>query len=328
MNNRYFLALAAGLLLVACILPVSADTDTAGVEQGWFVIHCNVYGAKVYIDDKYVGTIQQGPLSIQVATNVSYKTIRVQKIGYSTFTDAIASVPEKGESVDLYATLNAVAEANQTTSSTDKDVGWYVVHCNIDGATVLFDGTNRGEISQGLLYIPMYSAGEPYQKFTVKKDGYTTFTDDIADVPQKGETIDLYATLNPAPSGATAATATTPATGGNIGWYRVHCNVNGSTVSFDNNPVGQIAEGTLSVRVNLSATPAKTFTVFKSGYLPYTGTIDQSPEKGGTIELYATLNTDQAGNSTVPVTRKSPIPAGTCITALVAVAGMVLASRK
>jgi hypothetical protein len=326
MNNRSYLAFVSVLFLAACILPVAADTT--GAEQGWYVIHCNVYGAKVYIDDKYVGTVQQGALNVQVATNVTYKTLRVQKIGYSTFTNKIATVPEKGESVDLYVTLAELPDATRTTS-TDGDVGWYLVHCNIDGATVLFDDTNRGTISQGVLYVPVYSSAEPYAEFTVIKDGYRTVTGNIADTPEKGETIDLYATLNPSASTAAATAATSAAPAGNTGWYRVHCNVNGSTVSFDNDPKGQIAQGTLSVQVDVSSTPVKTFTVFKSGYLPYTGTIDQYPQKGETIDLYATLSPGETGDSATPVqTQQSPIPPGICVTALIAGAGMILASRR
>jgi hypothetical protein len=326
MNNRYFLALAAVLLVAAGILPVSADTGTSGVEQGWYVIHCNVYGAKVYIDDKYVGSVPQGALSVQVATNVSYKTIRVQKNGYSTFTDAITTVPDKGESVDLYVTLAELPDVT-ATSTVGSDVGWYVVHCNIDGATVVFDSVERGMISQGVLYIPVYSAGTPYQRFSVKKDGYSTFTGYLANTPGKGETIDLYATLNPATGAATAAATAIPSAGANIGFYRVHCNVNGSTVSFDNDPVGQVAQGTLIVRANLSATPYRTFTVYKAGYLPYTGTVDQSPVKGGTIDLYATLNSS-ADEAAAATTQKSAVPAGIVLVAVVAGAGIALAGRK
>ncbi|MDD4137779.1 MAG: hypothetical protein PHT99_07820, partial [Methanoregula sp.] len=207
------------------------------------------------------------------------------------------------------------------------DVGWYVVHCNIDGATVLFDESNRGEISQGMVYVPVYSTGTPYREYTVKKDGYTTFTATIANVPAKGETIDLYATLNPM-----ATTTAIPAMiGGDTGWYVVHCNVDGATVSFDNVDKGQIAQGILKVQVYVTGTPYKTFTVYHAGYVPYTGTIDTYPGKGETVDLIAPL-TPQPATTTLPTstpTRKSPVAAGLCGLGLViacAVASIV--SRK
>jgi hypothetical protein len=161
----------------------------------------------------------------------------------------------------------------------------------------------------------------------VKKDGYTTFSATIANVPAKGETIDLYATLNPM-----ATSTTTPAMiGGDIGWYAVHCNIDGAMVTFDNDAKGQIAQGNLTVQVYVTGTPYKTFTVYKTGYAPYTGTIDQYPAKGETIDLYATLN-PEVTTTTLPAatqTQKSPVAAGVCGLALViAGAAASIASRK
>ena len=304
MKNACLIVLILAMLISACMLPVAADDTSAGGDQGWYVIHCNVYGADVYFDDKYIGTVQMGTLSFPASTTgTPYKTIRVQKHGYSTFVDSITQVPGKGGSVDLYATLNPLPDT--TTTAIGGDVGWYVVHCNIDGATVLFDDSDRGVITQGVVYVPVYGPGTPYQEYTVKKDGYTTFTGTIANVPGKGETIDLYATLNPV-----ATTTTTPAKiGGDIGWYLVHCNIDGATVSFDNDVKGQVSQGNLTVMVYVTGTPYKTFTVYKTGYVPYTGTIDLYPGKGETIDLYATLN-PEVTNTTLPAsteTQKSPI---------------------
>jgi len=324
MENGYRIVMIL-VLLTAGIASVAADTTTDNSDQGWYVIHCNVYGSKVYLDDKYVGTVQLGTLTVPVSTTATgYSTIRVQKNGYSTFTSSIERVPSKGESVDLYATLNAVPDTTET--AVGGDVGWYVVHCNVDGATVMFDETNRGEITKGIVYVAVYSTGTPYTDFTVKKDGYTSYTSALTTIPGKGETVDLYATLNPV-----ATTSTTPATiGGNIGWYVVHCNVDGATVSFDNDAKGQITQGNLTVQVYVTGTPYKTFTVYKGGYVPYTGTIDTYPAKGESVDLYATLNA-QPGTTTVPVTttQKSHLPVWICGLSLLIACAMVSAlSRK
>jgi len=308
MKNKYLIMVILAMLISVCMLPVTADDTAAGGDRGWYVIHCNVYGSDVYFDDKYIGTVQMGTLSFPASTTgTPYKTIRVQKHGYSTFVDSITQVPGKGGSVDLYATLNPLPVTSPTVIG--GDVGWYVVHCNIDGATVLLDDSDRGVITQGVVYVPVYSTGTPYREYTVKKDGYTTFSGTIANVPGKGETIDLYATLNPM-----ATATTTPATiGGDIGRYAVHCNIDGATVSFDNDIKGQIVKGNLTVMIYVTGTPYKTFTVYKTGYVPYTGTIDQYPGKGETVGLYATLN-PEVTNTTLPVstgTQKSPVTAWT-----------------
>ena len=323
MNIVSRVGLIVTLLVLCSVFPATAETATDGGDQGWYVIHCNVYGAKVYLDDKYVGDIlggnMGGTLTVPVyTTGTAAKTLRVQKYGYSTYVNSITEVPDQGGSVNLYATLNPLPSTTQT--SVGGDVGWYIVHCNIDGATVMFDDSNRGEISQGMVYVPVYSTGTPYTKYTVKKDGYTTFTENIANVPGKGETLDLYATLNPV-----ATTATTQAIiGGDIGWYTVKSNVDGATVTFDNVAKGQIAQGSLKVPVYVTGTPYKTYTVYKAGYVPFTGTIDKYPGKAETVELTATLNA--SSEPTAPVsttTKKSPGAVWICGLALIIVCAAV-----
>jgi hypothetical protein len=291
-------------LLLVVAIPAGAMDNTTSISQGWYVIHCNVYGANIYLDDKFVGTAPEGTLTVPVpVTGMPYKIIRVQKYGYTTFTDSITKIPLNDKSVDLYATLNPISSAAPTTVG--GDMGWYVVHCNIDGATVFFDASNKGEISQGTVYVPVFSTGTPFQTLTVKKDGYTTYTANIEKVPGKGETIDLYATINALPS----THVTTPGLiGGDIGWYTIHCNVDGATVSFNNEEKGQIANGSLSVQVYVTGTPYRTFTVYKSGYVPYSGSIDQYPKKSETVDLYATLNADPATKAAPIPTTKSALP--------------------
>lgn len=327
MKTGYSIVLILCLFLVACSIPSSADSGIIGGDQGWYVIHCNVYGSNVYFDDKFVGTVQMGTLTIPAATTgTPYKTIRVQKYGYSTFVDSITSVPEKGGSVDLYATLNQLPDTTQT--SVGGDMGWYVVHCNIDGARVQFDSSDKGEISNGLVYVPVYSTGTPYKAFTVSKDGYSTYSGSLSNVPGKGETIDLYATLNPV-AATPAITTALGQTGGDVGYYIIHSNVNGADVSLDNNPKGQIYNGTLIVQVYVTGTPYKTFTVYKSGYAPFTGTISQYPKNGETIDLNAQLTPSASGTAPSPTstTRQSPLSVGVSGLAFI-IAGICMGFSK
>jgi hypothetical protein len=175
------------------------------------------------------------------------------------------------------------------------DQAWYAVHCNVDGASVFFDGEYKGEIQGGVLNVPVYTTGTPYKTYTVEKEGYSTFSDSVSGVPGKGATLYLYATLNP------VQPTQPPLIGGDIGWFTVHCNVDGASVSFDNTPQGVITNGILTVQVYTTGTPYKTFTVTMPGYQPYTGTIDRYPGKGETVDLYATLNQEPT-----PAPTKSP----------------------
>lgn len=311
MKHSCLLLVILGMAAVTCFPLVSAAE--IGGDQGWYVIHCNVYGANVYLDDKFVGTVPQGALTVPVPiTGTPYKMLRVQKSGYATYASSITEVPVKGGSVDLYATLNELPAT--TPAIIGQDMGWYIVHGNVDGATVFFDESNKGEIYQGIVYVPVYTTATPYKSFTVKKDGYTIFEGTISRVPLKGESIDLYATINP----VATVTATPAGVGGDIGWYNVHSNVDGATVKFDNDVKGKIAKGILSVQVFVTGTPYRAFTVYKSGYVPYTGTIGQYPAKGQTVDLYATLNAEAETATPTPVpTTKSPLPSSIAGIALI-----------
>lgn len=81
------------------------------------------------------------------------------------------------------------------------DQGWIVVHCNEDGASVSLDGEYKCTTGGGQCSIPVYSTGTPYTGFSVRKSGYTPdpYTGTIPRMPGMGETVDVYATLNPIP---------------------------------------------------------------------------------------------------------------------------------
>ncbi|HOP67654.1 MAG TPA: hypothetical protein PLM96_08300 [Methanoregulaceae archaeon] len=196
-------AIMAALVVLSFAAPVSAE-EMIGGDQGWYVVHCNVDGASVYFDDDYKGEISGGVLNVPVyTTGTPYKTYTVSKDGYTTYSADVPGVPAKGESRDLYATLNPAGPTQPAVIGGDQ--GWYLVHCNVDGAAVYFDNDYKGDISGGELSVPVYTTGTPYQTYTVSKAGYTTFTEPVSSYPGKGETVDLYATLNQAPAPTTKA---------------------------------------------------------------------------------------------------------------------------
>ena len=67
------------------------------------------------------------------------------------------------------------------------------MNCNVNGADVYFDNEYKGTIEAGVLYVPVYTTGTPYQTFRMEKDGYTTYNGEVTSVPGKGEVFDLYA---------------------------------------------------------------------------------------------------------------------------------------
>lgn len=78
------------------------------------------------------------------------------------------------------------------------DEGWIEVRCNVDGATVLFDGSPKGVTAGGSLTVPVYTTGTPYSQVVVEKAGYTSYSGSLT-MPAAGQTITVYATLNPVP---------------------------------------------------------------------------------------------------------------------------------
>lgn len=90
------------------------------------------------------------------------------------------------------------------------DMGWYTIHCNVNGASVYFDGNYKGDIAGGVLSVAVYSTAAPYSEVSVQKQGYPTATTTLPTAPSPGETVNVYVTLNPGPT----ATATESGTGG------------------------------------------------------------------------------------------------------------------
>jgi PEGA domain. len=78
----------------------------------------------------------------------------------------------------------------------DEIVGGFLVYANVDGAGVYVDEVYKGNIIQGALFIPVYTYS-PYKTFSVRKDGYTSFTGSVPRIPSAGEVISLHASLTP-----------------------------------------------------------------------------------------------------------------------------------
>jgi hypothetical protein len=87
-----------------------------------------------------------------------------------------------------------------TVSAVGGDVGWYEIHCNVDGASVYFDGEYKGQIHGGVLSVGVYTTATPYETVSVRMDGYYTATTTLPAVPSAGETTNVYVTLNPGPA--------------------------------------------------------------------------------------------------------------------------------
>jgi hypothetical protein len=294
--------------LYATLQPLTTSTVTAtatntqtliGGDQGYYLVHAGVDGATVTFDGTMMGTTQNGVLKVQVYTTATpFRNFTVTKTGYQTYNGQITDYPAKDQTIDLYATLQPLTTTVTTSSNDDSSViggdqGWYLVHSNVDGTAIAFDGTAKGTIQGGVLKVQVYTTGTPYKTFTATKNGYQPFSGQITSVPSKGGIIDLYANLTPLSTTTTTTTTvqTTADTliGGDQGWYLVHSNAEGANVSFDSTPEGTITNGTLKVMVYVTGTPFKNITVTREGFSPLTMNITTHPAKGETVDITANL---------------------------------------
>jgi hypothetical protein len=109
--------------------------------------------------------------------------------------------------------------------------GWIRIQCNVDGASVSFNGEYKGVISGGSLTVPVYTTGTPYTSFSVSKSGYMTYDGELS-MPAEGQTKTYYATLNP----VTTPTTVPPVRYGSIS---VDSSPAGADIYFDGNYRGR-----------------------------------------------------------------------------------------
>lgn len=166
-------------------------------------------------------------------------------------------------------------------------VGAFNVKCPVDGATVWFDGEDKGTISNGMLMVPVYATGTPYQTYRVEADGYEPYLSMLPVYPSGGQIVDLEVSLVKSPIG------------GQTGTFRFTCNVEGAYVFMDGSFQGVIQDGALSVPVYTTGTPFKRYSVQASGYLSAHGAIPRAPSPNEIVTIPVSL-----------VPRETPTPIG------------------
>jgi len=148
------------------------------------------------------------------------------------------------------------------------DKGWIRVNCNVDGATVSFDDMSSGcTITSGSCDTEVTTTIMPFRKFTVQKPGYQIFTGPVSSWPAKGETVNLYATLNPVPSN------------GNI---QVISHPSGAIVTID----GGSWQYTPATFASVSAGVNHNIQITLSGYQPYGTSAYVAAGQTATVNAY------------------------------------------
>ncbi|MBP2134093.1 outer membrane biosynthesis protein TonB [Methanomicrobium sp. W14] len=168
------------------------------------------------------------------------------------------------------------------TQTAAPGIGWYNVHCNVDGASVYFDGNYMGEIKGGMLSVQWTVGSSGYSTVTVEKQGYTTASQSLPAAPPAGQTVDAYVTLQAqTTSGGQLTVDTTPL---------------GASLYVD-----KIFKGTTPLTVSLSS-GVHYIDIAKSGYNQVTDTVSISD--GASKTRYYTL--EQASSYGTLVVTSNP----------------------
>ena len=88
-----------------------------GGDIGYYLVHSNAEGGRVYFDSDYKGQIANGVLNVPVyVTGTPYRAWSVTKEGYATFNETLSVYPSKGQTIDLQAVLTLLPATNATTA--------------------------------------------------------------------------------------------------------------------------------------------------------------------------------------------------------------------
>jgi hypothetical protein len=272
-NFTVYLLLIAAIVGV-CIMPVAAEIPPGGT--GWLAFKTNINGASVFINGVMRGTTDTSG-EFDIPWDTSFNRYTVRKDLYNDVSGAL-TFPSGSTNVDIPVTMYPNPVGN--------GIGYFRVHTNVESATVSFSGQVMGTTTNGFFTLPVATTADLFRSFAVSKPGYLTYDAPLSRNPETGETIDLYATLNPIPSPTPAPTLI----GGSAGWFAIHSNVEGASVSFDNQDKGRIENGVLNVMVYTTGTPYRTYSVSANGYGTVSGPLPASPAEGQVRDIYVTLN--------------------------------------
>jgi hypothetical protein len=238
--------------------PTKEVTTPTGPEVGWVSITSTPSAASVELDGKNIGVSPD--VGREVGAGISH-TVRIAMEGYEPYSTSITV--GAGEQASVDATLKEIPVPVPTTEPTPVPThapigggkGWIEVNANVNGATVSFDDHSAGcTIASGYCDTEVAVTGTPYRTFTIQMPGYDIYTGQVAGWPMEGETVHLYATLNPVQSFGSVLVSSYPT---------------GAVVYLD----GRTWQYTPATFTSVSANTDHTVQVSLAGYQTYTTTV-------------------------------------------------------
>ncbi|MDD1729263.1 MAG: PEGA domain-containing protein [Methanospirillum sp.] len=149
-------------------IPASAEYETIDLATvGYLQIQTPVEGARVYLDQVFMGFIQNGSIviPIDVMATPRYSNFIIEYSGYHTYVGPLpALIPGK--------TVSVSAELNKTGY---EGMGIISFECGVPGAGLYLNGEKKGETpDSGNLFIQTVPSG--LYQFTVKRAGNLSIT--------------------------------------------------------------------------------------------------------------------------------------------------------
>jgi len=193
-------------------VPTTIPTTSSAPKVGWITIVSTPSGASVSLDGKTVGVT---PITgTEVGAGIAH-TLRITKEGYEPFEKSVSV--SSGEQSAVDATLTEIVTPTKTPTPTPTATqspigggkGWIRVNANVDGASAAL-GSEACTITGGSCSIMVGTTTTPVKSFTVQKSGYAEYAGPITTWPKEGETVDVYATLNPVASTGTLQVSSYP----------------------------------------------------------------------------------------------------------------------
>nr|WP_320162481.1 PEGA domain-containing protein [uncultured Methanoregula sp.] len=283
MKHLYLILLVA-LAACAAVLPVvSADSTTAAmipVGPGPVIIDTTAEPTTVPFTPVTAPTTERTTVPTTIPTTeptVTVPTVVTQPTTIRT-TEPTITIP----------TVVTLPTTKPTEIGGGK--GWIVTYCNVDGATVSFNGVPQGTTAGGSLTVPISPSGTPVSTITVTKDGYSTWTGAPSHMPADQETVSVYSTINP----LSTPTTTPPVQNGAI---YAQSTPNGAQIYMNGNFYGyspitipNLPPGSYSMKATLSGyspnTNLVTVNVGQTAF--YSPVLQQSPQPSrstGTVSV-------------------------------------------
>jgi hypothetical protein len=172
--------------------------------------------------------------------------------------------------------------------------GYIDTYCNVDGASVSFDGQFECTIAQGVCTVGVSPTGH-VQTITVSKAGYTTWSGPLSGMPADKEHVAVYATLNPVPTQTTVPPVQTGAIYAQSTPAGAAIYMNGNLQGYSPITIPNLPPGTYSLKASLSGyTPdTQLINVYTSQTATYYPNLQQSPpapRSTGTVSVTSVPN--------------------------------------